>query len=721
MKSRIQLAGGIFVMVYGSIAHGQSVISQPGPSAAPRLLQQDIVEIVVTAERHKETVQSAALAITAISGEQSQQQGRTTVATVLEDTPSVIIQNTPQGGQIFIRGVGANGDSNWVDPAVSLNIDGVYTGRSEEVLSSTFDVNRIEVLRGPQGTLYGRNATGGAVNVVNNVPAREFGGMVNLQGGNYDLRHVDGAINIPLSDVFSVRVAGERELREGYFSNNGRASDISGYRVKALYRPTDRISILASVDDLTNTGNGATTVPRSYNNMVPPFVNWPTNYSDPWQVDPVHPADIQKIHFRTYYVQGDFDLGFGVLTVLPALTQSQRAVTTNLIVGTAVPGAIAASTWEEKQKTLEVRLASPDTSSTKWVVGLYGYKSENNESGTAAQTTAASYETNDVQVPATSYAAFGQVTYPVANALRVTGGLRYTKDKKTYQYVVQSIIGPFDSGLLHTAASYSAVTYKLGAEYDLAADSLLYGSVATGYKAGGFSTTAIPPVAYDPEHLTAVELGSKNRFLDHRLLVNGSIYHYSYKNYQVQYPLFNAPSPNQDDPPGTTVFAQYVVNAKTGTNQGAELETRYFVTPHTTVRAAFNYIDAHYGDMKTAALSYLNGTPVINTPKFSETLGFDQEFHVYNGHLTLAAQIRWYGGYRIALDKGLPGGDLNLYQDAYHKSDAHLTYVPDENHWSVTLWARNLENEAQLSQALPFGRVQITDPRTVGLNVNTKF
>jgi iron complex outermembrane receptor protein len=454
---------------------------------------------------------------------------------------------------------------------------------------------------------------------------------------------------------------------------------------------------------------------------VPPFVNWPTNYSDPWQVDPVHPADVQRIHFRTYYVQGDFDLGFGLLTVLPAFTQSQRAVMTNLIVGTAIPGAIAASTWSERQKTLEVRLASPESSRIVWVLGLYGFKTANIESGTAAQITAASYETNDVQVPATSYAAFGQLTYPLTDALRLTGGLRYTKDKKTYEYDVQSLIGSFDSGLIRTSASYSAVTYKAGLEYDLTPTSMLYGSVASGYKAGGFSTTAIPPVAYDPEHLTAVELGSKNRFIDDRLQLNASIYHYAYRNYQVQYPLYSAASPNGDDPPGTTVFAQYVVNSKTGTNQGVEFEGRYFVTPHTTIRAAYTYIDAHYGDMKTPALSYISRTSVINTPKMTELLGFDQDFPFYKGRLTLSAQIRWYGGYRIALDKGLPGGDLHLYQDGYHKSDAHLSYEPENNHWNLTLWARNLENDAQLTQALPFGRVQITDPRTFGLNLNTRF
>jgi outer membrane receptor protein involved in Fe transport len=112
---------------------------------------------------------------------------------------------------------------------------------------------------------------------------------------------------------------------------------------------------------------------------------------------------------------------------------------------------------------------------------------------------------------------------------------------------------------------------------------------------------------------------------------------------------------------------------------------------------------------------------VINTPKMTELLGFDQDFPFYKGRLTLSAQIRWYGGYRIALDKGLPGGDLHLYQDGYHKSDAHLSYEPENNHWNLTLWARNLENDAQLTQALPFGRVQITDPRTFGLNLNTRF
>ncbi|MFT4089449.1 MAG: TonB-dependent receptor [Asticcacaulis sp.] len=680
-----------------------------------------IVEVVVTAQHRRESAQRAPLAITAISGDEALKQGKTTVSSVLDDTPSVVIQNTPQGGQVFIRGVGANGDSNWVDPAVSLMLDGVYTGRSELVLSNMYDVSRVEVLRGPQGTLYGRNATGGTVNVVTNAPGDQFGGAVNMQVGNFNLRHIDFAVNLPISDQFAIRVAALRETRDGYFSNNGRASDASGVRLKALYRPSDRISLLGTIDHYKNDGDGVTTVPREYDSSVPPFVTWRTDYSDPWEVDPLHPADEQRLKFTTYALQGDFDLGFGTLTVIPAVSKSSRYVNGNLVVGTAIPGNIEANTWEETQKTLEVRLASPETSRIKWVMGLYAYDSDNYQTGKAPSTTPVTYESYDMRVPATSYAAFAQLTYPVSDALRLTAGLRHTKDEKNFNYGIKSLIGSYDSGLQQVTASYDATTYKLGVEYDLSARSLFYGHIASGYKAGGYSTSLIPPGSYEPEELTAIEIGSKNRLFENRLQLNVAVYHYEYENYQIQYPVYTAPSPNPDDAEGTVGFAQYVLNADTGTNKGAELEARYLFPTGTIVRYGFTYTDARYGKMNSADLSYLDDTAVINTPKTTHSLGLTHDVRLWAGIVTMDIQTKWSEGYRIGLDRGLPGGDQNLYQPSFRRSDLRVSYVPDQGQWSLALWGRNLENEAQLTQALPFGRVQISNPRTFGLNLSTKF
>jgi iron complex outermembrane recepter protein len=301
----------------------------------------ELKEIVVTAERRKESAQRTSISLSAISGEDARARGETSLQDVISETPALTIQSTPQGGQIYIRGIGSSGDSNWVDPAVGLMIDGVYSGRAEAVMGSLYDVARIEVLRGPQGTLYGRNSTGGTINVIANEPERTFGAAANTQFGNYDLRHIDGMLNMPINDAVQARLAVLRETRDGYFSNNGYASDLTGARLKLKARPRNDLTLSLTLDHYRQTGDGATTVPREGTNL-PPFANWPkypADSQDPWYVDPVHPADKQDIRFDTVSAQIDYDMGFASLTVIPAWVTSKRVVTSDLDRDAEVVGA----------------------------------------------------------------------------------------------------------------------------------------------------------------------------------------------------------------------------------------------------------------------------------------------------------------------------------------------------------------------------------------------
>jgi iron complex outermembrane receptor protein len=353
-----------------------------------------------------------------VTGDDMRAKGQTTLESTLSDTPAVTVMATPQGGQVFVRGVGSQGDSNYVDPAVSLNMDGVYSGRAERVFASMYDVNRVEVLRGPQGTLYGRNATGGSVNVLTNNPGDKLEGGVNTQVGSYQLRHVDGFVNLPLSEQWALRLAGMREKRDGYFSNGGRASDLTAGRAKLLFKPNSDVSVLATLDSFDSTGTGATTVPRAFTGG-PPFFNWQTNYSDPWQVDGLHPADVQHTRFTTRSIQADVNLGFGTLTVLPAYVTSRRLTQTDLVAGTAVPGTtlpLPETVWEETQKTLELRLASPAQSPTQWVVGGYLFEAANQQTGVPPSYPTPTWETYGTKVPTNSKAVFGQLTVPVPKA-----------------------------------------------------------------------------------------------------------------------------------------------------------------------------------------------------------------------------------------------------------------------------------------------------------------
>lgn len=713
-------------LALAALAAGSATWAQttPNDQPEPRPEAKGLQEIVITAERRTANAQKTAISITATSGDELRAKGQTTLESALSDTPAVTVMATPQGGQVFVRGVGSQGDSNYVDPAVSLSLDGVYSGRAERVFSSLYDVDRVEVLRGPQGTLYGRNATGGSVNVLTRNPGPRFEAGINLQAGNYALAHADGYLNVPLDELFALRVATMRETRDGYFSNNGRASDLTAGRVKLLFKPNADVSLLATVDSFDSRGTGATTVPRPFEGG-PPFFNWRTDYRDPWKVDDLHPADVQLTRFTTYSLQADIDLGIGRLTILPAYVTSKRLTQTDLVAGLALPGTtlpLPESVWKETQKTLEARLASPAKAAAQWVVGAYLFEAQNDQTGVPPSFPPPTWESYGTQVPNKSQALFGQITLPVAEGLRATAGLRYTRDDKTTHYGVRSTNTwtgtPYDSGALSVSNGYSAVTGKLGVEYDLARQNMLYAQVATGYKAGGFGIS-VPPQPFDPEHLTAFELGSKNRFLDNQLQVNAELFHYRYKNYQVMYADSAAPSPIPGDT--TASFMQYVVNAGAGKISGFDLETRWRVLPDTELRAALTATDARYGDFAVADLQNMNGARVVGTPRWTVTLGAEQYWDLADGTLTAGFNTRFSDGYAVSLNNAMPGGNLNGEQKRFHKTDLRLSYAPASERWSLALWLRNLENDAQTTQVLPFGRAQITDPRTFGINLGYRF
>jgi iron complex outermembrane recepter protein len=701
-----------------SLAAGALAQTSPAEGdAVPVKDTKTLESVLITAERRKESAQRTSISLTAVSGEEARDKGQTSLATIVADTPSLNIQASPQGGQIYIRGIGSSGDSNWIDPAVGLMLDGVYSGRAETVMSSMYDIARVEVLRGPQGTLYGRNSTGGTINVVSNEPEQKFGVALNTQLGNYHLRHADAMINLPLGDTVAARLAVLREKRDGYFSNDGYASDLSGARLKLLAAPTQGLTLGLTYEHYLQKGTGATSVPRQADGL-PPFATWtkyPTELSDPWEVDAQHPADQQKLKFDTISAQASYDLGFATLSLLPSHMESRRDLHTDLITGTVQAATLPQTIWVEKQDSFELRLSSPARSPLKWVAGAYAFRSENKQIANVSSTL--SYNSYGVTVPVRSKALFGQMTYPLSDSQRVIAGLRYTADDKSERYGIRSKTGSYDSGLQSLSKSYHAATWKLGFEQDLAPGKLLYATASSGYKAGGFATSALPPRSYDPEKLTAFELGSKNRFLDDTLQLNAALYYYKYKNAQLQYTLFEA-SPNPEDSSDTTQFAQYVSNAKTANNYGAEAELKWLPTQNGMLKVSLAYMKAKYGDMAVDSQSFLSGSPMANTPTWSGMLGYEYSWDFINGAiLTAGLQARITDGYWVTPEKTL----ANAWQSGYTKSDLTLSYRPQSEKWSLGAWVRNIENKAVTTMAFPLGRVLIGEPRTLGVNASVKF
>lgn len=721
-------------------------------------------EVVVTAQRRVENLQRVPIAITSISGGDLEAQGRVSVDSALTNVPAVTVQVAPpHGPQIYVRGVGSNGDSNYTDPSISLSVDGVYSGLSEQAVGSLFDVARVEVLRGPQGTLYGRNATGGAVNIITNDPHFDgFDGMVGAQVGNEGAWRVTGAVNLPLSSIAALRLAGVHDTHGTYYSNSNAGDfDQDGVRAKLLLKPSDKLSLLVSAEYMRKKGVTGTTVTNPHPATEgPPQFQWDSRADDPWYVDSFHPPQYDDSNFTSVFARLEYDMGWAVLTVIPSYSFSHRIQIGEVLQGTFPTGlpldpATHTNEYKQDQYTGEVRISSPADSRITWVVGAYALWNNNAPPGVnlfGGDGVFADLAGTDR--PVTSQAIFGQLTYPFSDALRVTAGLRQTWDKKTqdYHYVSLEIPG-YDGGLHVMEQESDALTYKLGLEYDLREQSMLYAQVASGYKAGGLAAT-VPPRAYKPERLTAFEIGSKNRFLDGRLQVNAEAYLYKYKDMQTQTAIYNAyPVPPAYLPAGMQIpsflggrcagippFCQLTlpyVNAGTSTIWGVDAEVTYLLTPNDEISFNIAYVNSELGRLVVPGQLFgfggapgasvptytdANGTLDITgeqapfAPEWSGTISYQHRWQIAGGDLAFRVQSKISDGYWTTNTRTF----YNSYQKSFTRSDAQLTFTSPQG-WTVGGYVNNIEDDAQNVQTLPLYRRLITDPRTYGLNVGYKF
>ncbi len=736
---------------------------------APPTRSQKLETVTVTAERKVANVQKTAISISTISGRTITATAQTTIADVLQQVPALTVAGDAHGSQISIRGVGSNGDSNFIDSDVTMMYDDVYNGRAEGGSTAMYDVNRVEVLRGPQGTLYGRNAAGGVVNILSNDPSlAKFAGGVNFSYGNYDLRHADGFVNVPITDVLAIRGAADVTRRNGYINNGGFGDHAAGYRVKLLYQPNSDFSAIGTIDYWHQTGLGNSTVsaanPVDYGGF-PPFFNWPVNKKDPWtQLDSDHPADTDNYKFVTYSLHVNYALGdIAQITFIPSYSYNSRFELSNLVTGDTpqIDSTLSGGSYQDKQFTGELRVSNAKGSRVTWVAGLYYLHDENFGSAAGETTTVTAgqwYRQFGENAPTSSKAVFAQVTYPVTDKFRVTGGLRYTEDQKEIGFgvcttVISSLTCTSPSSSyyyylpeVNYSAKYDALTYKAGVEYDLTPTAMGYAQVSSGYKAGGFSTNAYPPVSYEPEKITAYELGLKSRWLDDTLQINAEAYYYKYRNLQIQYSFNGCPPvpPSVADAAAAAggtgsfcaadtgayaagdqgPFLQYVTNAASSFNTGLEAEMKWRFTPEDEFDFSPTYLDARYGAFNAdTGLTYLKGRPVIENPKFTFLAAYQHDFELPDGTLTLHGDVKYSTGYYLNVAETSNGGFPGEYdyQNCFFIENANLTYVPVNNRYSVTLWGKNLADKAAKDFAFPLGRVMLNDPRTFGATVSYKF
>jgi iron complex outermembrane receptor protein len=733
-----------------------------------------IGEIVVTASRRAESVQRSALSIQALS------EATLARANVVkpEDLGNVAAGLSIAAGgaspQIYIRGVGTFGGNAYDEAAVAVSLDGIYISRPWATRGMFFDLQRVEVLKGPQGTLYGRNASGGALNVITAKPQLDkLGGFVEGQLGNYDLRGLTGAINVPLSDTLAVRAAGQFSRRDGYLTDGYNDDQTEAGRLQLFWKPNADFSLLIGGHYQHTGGKGAGAVLRPQL----PGNKW-RGASDPavtaiYRAEPfigpllAVPRADGFLDATVYAVNAEmnWNLGFATLTMLPSYRDSKLRDLHYF------PGFGVADNEHDRQTSVEMRLAD-DGDRLKWVAGAFYFdEHQSNLPGLPLQDVIqgiANQKTENIDLHIRSYAAFGEATYKVSDNFRVTGGLRYTYERKLIDgdLVNNSFpnqapppvcsIGTFDpsstlaplfcrlSVPMVNRLTFESVTFKAGVEFDLGPRSMAFANVSTGFKSGGYYQ-APPPNTFRPEKLTAYVAGIKNRFLDNRLQVNVELFYWDYKDHQES---FIGPT----SIPG--FYAFNTANAGRAKSYGADLDILFRPTAADEFSLKVQYNKSRYDsfsyDNPTAifgppvtgcAIGPLqggvqevncSGLPLMRAPLWAGTVGYNHTFDLGDaGDVTASFDAQFESGsYRSPafLDTGR--------QPAYAIGNFDLAYTTADKRFVVSAFVHNVWNEAVydflfrspfVSSANPLANPEgvftgaIRPPRTYGARVRVNF
>lgn len=729
-------------------------------------------DIVVTAQRRSESLQRAAVAVSAVTGDSLANAGITETGLLSKLIPSLVVQPTGGTTSFFLRGVGTASQNSFSENAIAFNFNGVYVGRPTAPAGVFYDLERVEVVKGPQGTLYGRNATGGAINALPKAPKlEEFGGDILLEYGNYDTKKASAALNIPLGSKVALRVAGQIVDRDGYISDGYDDDRGEAARASLFIEPSSLWSMTIVADYYKQHGKGAGAVLLPSQGFDAPALNDRVSISDP------RAKDVILDYASTLYAPpfcgglGGFvtsgciaqagtdgfldntfigvsahivgDLGFGTLTMIPAWRRS------DVKFRTYVPG--FAGNFEDlsNQISVEMRLASKEDKPLRYVLGAFLYGEDQVAENYFVQGNLSTTRFTP-RLSTESAAAFGQLTLDLSDSLRLVAGARYTHENKSQRTQTASggVPGPVNPPLGQAftgALSFEKLTWKAGVEFDASPSSLLYANVATGFKSGGFFVAQPPENTFAPETLTAYTIGSKNSFFGNKLQLNLEGFYWDYSDQQITHV--------GGIMTGTGLVGQGSVTVNAGTSRiyGAELDARFAATPNDMLFANVQYLNGKYNELTTANFSPTgapvstgcttlgsraanpgvnaarffdidcSGKQVINSPRWAMNFGYERTF-------TLSNDLNLIFGARGNVESSRYI-DVNYREDqkqgAFAMADAFVT-LESVSGVSITGYINNITDEEVLARAgsrpiLDFPVGTLRPPRTYGIRVGYNF
>jgi len=722
-----------------------------------------IEEVVVTAQKRSESTQDVPIAIAAYGERRLEDAGFDQISDLTLTTPSMQVSNFGPIAYVTMRGIGSENTTAGGDPGVAMHLDGVYMGRPIASMFTAFDAERVEILRGPQGTLYGRNATGGSINLVTRKPGSEFEGEMDVTYGDYDWMRFRGAVNLPISDRVSARLVAFKEERDGYTDNahpdGNDANDLDnyGFRGHLNFDVSDRASLLLSASYVKVDGAGSKSelredFPGSTTGQhlagPPGFLGasggpasgipagWDYFLNGALAVNDLdHLEESKNLRESSddefLLLSATFEMDFDGFTI-KSISGYNETEFASLQDADQSPVDLAGSSFSEQaeQFSQELQILSNGTGPLQWIGGLYYFKQDATRRSfffrgrfDAIARTFGVPSAFDVggDVESESIAGFGQLTYSLTDRLNLTVGARHTKDEKkgtnTGYTFTNGYTGPLGD-------DWNESTYRLAADWFASDDVLLYASYATGYKSGGVNQVTNPladnPI-YDPEFVDAFEVGLKSTLLNGSLQLNLSAYHNKYEDLQFQ--VFGAVGPQ-------------ALNAEGAKVQGIEAELLAALSDTLTIDASVGLTDSEFDEQFISGVQ-LEGNQVQRTPDVTYSLGIANEWELGNAgalrvrlEYAYTDEIYYTAFNRNARFAEAGGSDL---ADDYSNLNLRMFWYSADDRWTVELSATNLTDEEQegnvfrgigfLDVAGGGGPEQVTynPPRQIALRMGFRF
>lgn len=671
-------------------------------------------ELIVTARKREETLQNTPLSVAAFTSEQLEKSLIQDLYDVGIQTPGMIV-NKEIVGKIYIRGIGAENLTIGGDPGVAVHVDGAYIARTSAAIFDLYDVERVEVLRGPQGTLYGRNATGGTVNIVSKAPTEEFEGNVSLEVGNYDYVRVGAVASGRLgSNRLLARAAIVKSDRDGFTPNVLTGEDLFDEdllmgRFRLRYLPTDNLTIDLIADFSEDNSSPAPFKQLEFSELFEGILgaNDPEGLRPVAQESPVR--EMQDQFGVTAIINWDLEN-----STFTSLTSYRDTEFEAVFDGDAVD--ITFQNFEDfddtQQFSQEIRLASNSSGDWDWIVGAYYF---NDDGDTRIFIPIPGFGFDILHLASMStdaFALFGQTTYRVSDRVALTAGLRYNSDdKEATQFSDFGFIPPMTQPLEQDAEEF---TPKFGIEYRPSDDVLIYANATRGFKSGGFTFNGFQG-SFEPESVWAYEAGFKSTFAQGSATLNGSAFYYDYTDLQVSKLENNA---------------GVITNAADATIFGAELELLAQVTDVWRINAGLSYLSAEFDEFLTEDPSNpqlgtidLKGNSLPRSPEFSANVG--TEFVVASG---TAGDLSFRIDYQYQDKSFFTAFNRDLSaQDSFSIVNARITYANSDNSLRIAGFVRNALDEDYflniLESGVETGKPEgfLAAPRTYGLQLSYSF